>query len=352
MSHRILLTGASGYLGGTLLARWTSVNLPPYERLYALVRTEEQAKSVGQYAAAPEPLIFDIKDEKAVRSAVVDNRITIVYFLVDAFQVDSQRYFIAALAQVKKVTGIDVHFLHTSGAKIFSSHAGAPIDRPLLDTEEELYDIQKAQVPLIPPTQTAINTNNTVIEDATALGVKSYIFVPCIVYGKGEGFGNRISIQTVAIVRAAQATRQMLSVDPGRPTWPVCHVLDNTALYLELLRSILANENPGEGQQGYYLAASGSVAWVDLYAAMATSLAKRGIIDNDSVAPASDKALGDMATALGCTKELVALQLGGMCTFTAKHGSDIGWTPKYAASHILDTADEEVELILAESASS
>jgi nucleoside-diphosphate-sugar epimerase len=48
-----------------------------------------------------------------------------------------------------------------------------------------------------------------------AYGVRSYIFVPCVVYGEGEGFGNRISIQTTAIVRAAQQVRRLHSVDRG-----------------------------------------------------------------------------------------------------------------------------------------
>lgn len=35
--------------------------------------------------------------------------------------------------------------------------------------------------------------------------------------GKGEGFGNKISIQTVAIVRAAKAAQRVYKVDDGRP---------------------------------------------------------------------------------------------------------------------------------------
>ena len=34
------------------------------------------------------------------------------------------------------------------------------------------------------------------------------------------------------------------------------------------------------------------------------------------------------------------------CTFTAAHGESLGWKPQYAPEHILETADEEVELIL------
>lgn len=39
----------------------------------------------------------------------------------------------------------------------------------------------------------------------------------CSADGKGEGFGNVISIQTVAIVRAAYGTGRVYSVDDGKP---------------------------------------------------------------------------------------------------------------------------------------
>jgi hypothetical protein len=43
--------------------------------------------------------------------------------------------------------------------------------------------------------------------------VSTYIYIPCIVYGEGSGFGNHISIQTVAIVKAAKALRQVIDVE-------------------------------------------------------------------------------------------------------------------------------------------
>lgn len=109
-SHRILITGASGYLGGTLLARWKDANLPSYDKLYALVRTDAQAAAVQQYGA--EPLALDAQDEVAVRDAVVTHQITIVFYLIDAMRSEAQVNFIKALAEVKRTTGQEVHFLH------------------------------------------------------------------------------------------------------------------------------------------------------------------------------------------------------------------------------------------------
>jgi nucleoside-diphosphate-sugar epimerase len=311
MSHRILVTGGSGYLGGTLLARWKEAQLPAYSKLYALVRTPEQADAVKVYGA--EPLTIDCQSPESVKKTLVDNQISIVLYLIDPLGKTSVP-FIEALSEVKEATGQEVHFVFTTGAKLFSSHVGAPTDKPLLDTDPTLYDIQKNQI--VPSSNSwmrvAVDANNTVIEKAEALGVRAYIFAPCIVYGRGEGFGNKISIQTVAIVKAAKKVRRVYKVDERRPTWPVCHVVDNTTLYLEIVKNILNERDIGHGRNGYFLASPGSVAWDGLYAAMAQAMAKRGVVEDAEVKEADDAVLQKMGDALDSPKEMVPVHLGGL----------------------------------------
>jgi dTDP-4-dehydrorhamnose reductase len=82
-------------------------------------------------------------------------------------------------------------------------------------------------------------------------------------------------------------------------------------LYTELLKSILRNENPEYGKNGYYLASSGSVAWYNLYTAMAKALAKREVIASAEVKKTDDAALNRMTQALSCPKYFFAVQMGG-----------------------------------------
>ncbi|KAF2257670.1 NAD(P)-binding protein [Lojkania enalia] len=344
MSQNILITGGSGYLGGTLLACWKDADLPPYKKAFAAVRTEQQAEQIKNYNLIP--IILDMEDESIVRKAIIDNEITTIFFLVDALGSRKQVIMIEALAEVKEKLGREVHFLHTTGAKMFSSHVGHPTNKPLLDTDPKVYDIQKESRGPFNIMNQALQTNNIVIETSENHGVRSYIFVPCIVYGEGRGFGNKISIQTVAIVQAAKALRRVYKTRSDNPTWPVCHVIDNAALYLQILCHILADEEIGFGKQGYYLASPGSVAWDDLYSAIAKALAKRNVVDDEHVKEADGEALQKMGQALKCNPDIVPVLLSGCCTFTGVHGKEIGWKPQFEAKHILGAAEAEVELIL------
>ena len=142
MAHtcNILVTGGSGYLGGSLLANLKTANLPSHGTIFAAVRKPEQAEAVKQYDVKPLTLIMS--DDAAITEAIVDNDISIIFYLVDEIRSKTQVTMIKALAEVKKKTGEEVHFLHTTGAKMYSSHVGHPTDKPLLDTDPKLYDIQ------------------------------------------------------------------------------------------------------------------------------------------------------------------------------------------------------------------
>lgn len=143
MSHNILITGASGYLGGTLLARWKEAKLPAHNQVYALIRTEEQAKAVQELYNAL-PVKIDLSSDADIEQAIISRDISVIYYLIDPLEDRIPRAMIRALSTVKsKSRRQDVHFLFASGAKIFSSHTGLPSDRELLDTDERLYDLLK-----------------------------------------------------------------------------------------------------------------------------------------------------------------------------------------------------------------
>lgn len=119
----ILLTGASGYLGGSILAQLhnsgaDSIELPAHGTIYALVRSDAQAQAVQDYGA--KPATFDPGNETAVESFIIHHKVSIVIWFIDVVNVDRQVLFIRALAKLRQQTGRDVHFLQV-GNSTYSS---------------------------------------------------------------------------------------------------------------------------------------------------------------------------------------------------------------------------------------
>lgn len=115
----ILLTGASGYLGGSILAQLynpgdAGIELPAYGTIYALVRSDAQAQAVQDYGA--QPAAFNPGDEAAIESFIMDHKVSIVIWLIDVVNGERQILFIRALAKLRQQTGQDVHFLQVGNS--------------------------------------------------------------------------------------------------------------------------------------------------------------------------------------------------------------------------------------------
>ncbi|KAF5691277.1 nad dependent epimerase dehydratase family [Fusarium denticulatum] len=306
----ILITGASGYLGGTLLARWQSAQISGYEKLYALVRKPEQVEVVKKLYGA-EPVQISLEDEDQVRELIVSKRINLVVFLIDAYSLQSQISFIKALSVLKTQTGTDTHFIYASGTKQFSSLSGLPNDRPLSDADPDLYDLQKNAKAPMQEMKVSVNTNCRVVELGLEFGVKTYVFSPCIVYGKGEGFGNPISIQTVDIVNAALACKHVYSITDPSDKWPVCSISDTINYAILLIKAVLNGQDLDHGKNGFYLASTGRVSWMDLYKGVAKALYNRGLVNDDQVRPITEEARETIGKSLGIKSDTIDLKIAG-----------------------------------------
>ncbi|KAK0474214.1 NAD-P-binding protein [Armillaria novae-zelandiae] len=336
---RLLITGASGYLGGSLLNDLIKI---PNVEIYALVRTESQASTVKRLDVRP--VEFDLMNQAAIQKAVEELELTVVLHLANAFSFVPPEAFIRGLAVVKQKTGKDVHFVHTSGAKVFSSHTG--IKQRLNDTDD-VYAIQKTTKSPIPLIQTPVDTVTSILELGDELGVRTYIYVPPMVYGPGEGFGNKTSIQFVGIVQIGLALRRIYQVAGDSDEWPLCHLKDTTSLYMTLVNSILDGKDVPHGKKGgYYFGVNGEFSWKMLYEGIAASLAKRGLVDDAAVAKPSAENYDKVAQVLGGPKEMVDISVAGRCALTGDQGKRLGWVPKYDVEHLYSVIDEEVQFIV------
>ncbi|AZF64130.1 NAD-dependent epimerase/dehydratase family protein [Pseudomonas sp. LBUM920] len=210
----IFLTGANGYVGGTVALRLINAGYA----IRGLVRDEEKARQVQ--ALGIEPVIGNLDDlallAKEARAA--DG----VIHTADSDHLGAVQTFIQALA------GSGKPLLHTSGSSVIGDDAQGLAVNPAVFDEDSIFVVAASKQP-------RRDIELTVLGAATQ-NIRAVVICPSSIYGTGTGVHTQ-SVQIPWLITQAQESGVVRVVGTGVNRWSNVHIHDVAELYLLALQN-------------------------------------------------------------------------------------------------------------------
>lgn len=205
---KILLTGATGYIGGTVALRLMAAG----HDIVGLVRTPEGAAKLG--ALGVEPLLGSLADRDVLAAAArrVDG-------VINAASSDNRDIIAAVLPALE---GSGKVFIQTSGSSIVGDKAAG-------EASDKIYDETTPLHPL-PEKAPRVAIDREVMAAAQS-GVRAIVLCPSLIYGRGRGV-HRDSVQVPRLIDLAQASGVGRHIGRGENIWSHVHVDDVAELFL------------------------------------------------------------------------------------------------------------------------
>lgn len=208
---KILVTGATGYIGGSVAAKLLAAG----HQIIGLTRSEEGASRLR--AAGIEPLSGSLTSLRLLAEAARG-----VDAVVNAANSDDP-FVVEAILPALEGTGIA--FIQTSGSSIIA-------DRGAGEASDLVFHEDTPFKPL-PERQGRLAVEQLVLSYGQR-GVRSCVVRPTLIYGQGLGL-HRHSIQVPRMLNLAIAKGKALHIGRGENIWSHVHIEDMANLYLLML---------------------------------------------------------------------------------------------------------------------
>ncbi|WP_413798635.1 NAD-dependent epimerase/dehydratase family protein [Streptomyces iranensis] len=210
----VFLTGASGYIGGTVAVRLRQAG----HHVSGLTRDPAKVEQLARLGI--EPVVGSLDDTELL--AAHAHRADAVVNAADSDHRAAVETLIAALA------GSGKPLIHTSGSSTVGT--GTEGEASEVVHGEDVLDPRSAWEPDHPIRAARVAIDRLVLS-AAERGVRSAVLCDSLIYGHGRGLG-RDSVLIAALVRQARAGGVVRHVGPGRNIWSTVHVDDVADLYL------------------------------------------------------------------------------------------------------------------------
>ncbi|KAF8066913.1 hypothetical protein FPV67DRAFT_1215028 [Lyophyllum atratum] len=332
MSTNILLTGATGYIGGSVLSRFLERPDIASLNITALVRSPEKAeklKALGVNA------VIGSHDDSALVEKLASEA-DVVISAADADHLEAARATLRGLQNRYKATGNVPILIHTSGTGVLADKAAGAYS---YDTVYD--DSDPDQIETLSPQQMHRDVDLEIVAADKQGYVKTYIILPSTIYGIAtgklvdHGIQNPHSIQIPALIDASLDRGQGGMVGQGKNLWPNVNIEEVADLYLVLYDSIKTNPATGHGREGFYFGENGEHNLYDVGKAVSEALVAIG--------------KGKSAEPTTFTQEEINKYFGGSpylgsnSRCRASRSRAIGWKPVKTTADMMASIKAEVE---------
>ena len=335
-SPKILLTGATGYIGGSILTHLLNSTSPCLSSatITCLVRGQERVTTLStKYGDRVNPVIYkDLDDLETTTAIAAEHDIVINTTL--GYHPASPQALVRGLAKRKASTGRDVWIIHTSGT---SNLADQPITKKWVhkdpgrefdDSKDDVYGFEKEREALHPYLQRTSELG--VIDAGLELGVKTLVIMSPLIYGLGTGLFNNISVQLPTYIQAVLDHGRGVVVKPGEGEWDHVHVEDLAELYEIAVVDVVENGGKGlpSGKKSIIFSANGRHSWMEVAQRVAEACYEEGEIKDKQVESLGLTEAAQVLKMMGqVNEELVELGLSSNSRTVSTIGRQLGWKP-------------------------
>ncbi|NKB49486.1 MAG: NAD-dependent epimerase/dehydratase family protein [Alphaproteobacteria bacterium] len=204
----IFVTGATGYIGGTVAAKLIAAG----HKVTGLARDDDRAELLRDRGITPVVGTLDDLD-------ILDSAAHAADAVVNAANADNP---FAARVLVDALRGSGKRYVQTSGTSIVSDNAGGQGGGTVFTEDTPLNAL---------PEKAGRIATDRMILDAANDGVHSIIICPCLIYGQGLGVRPH-SPQIPTFIALAKASGAPRRIGVGENIWSHVHIEDCADAYL------------------------------------------------------------------------------------------------------------------------
>ncbi|KAL3465083.1 hypothetical protein BJX64DRAFT_253741 [Aspergillus heterothallicus] len=346
---KILLTGATGYIGGTVLTALLESDADTIKEaeISVLVRGEHPARVLkGRGLTTVDFKGFD--DDAAIRKAASEH--DVVINAASGFEAGLATGLIRGLAERKNALGVDVHYIHTSGT---TNYANSPtLNLYPGYNADTISDEETGKVVSTLRRLNELNayaqrtTDLTVISVGQETGVSTHIVTIPMLFGFGTGFFRKLSGQLPILMGEALRGKQMWIVGDGIGVKQHIHIQDAAAVYELVLRRVLEGQDLPSGEDGIIFVENGQHSWNEAGEAIAKAGKELGVLDTEQVKRLT---LEEAAKTLGIEDiNYVEVAYASTSRVSAETARSLGWQPKWPKGSIWGFIGPEWKAVLEE----